>query len=169
VSDFRIEKLARHHGVDEFDCGEDSLNRFLIRFAWTSQQASASQTYVGLAEETVIGFYTLTVGAVTFEGAPARLVKGLARHPVPVMVLARMAVQQGWQGRGVGAGLVKDAMLRTLAAADIAGIRAVVVHAKNENARYFYEHLGFEAFTEVPLTLYRLMKDIRAMASARER
>ena len=114
----------------------------------------------------VIGSYTLVVGEVASEGAPMRLAKGLARYPIPIMLLARMAVAVGWQGRGVGAGLLKDAMLRTAAAADIAGIRAFLVHAKDENARRFYEHLGFEAFVDQPLTLYRLIKDIQATVEA---
>ena len=98
--------------------------------AWPNQQANAAQTYVGLADDVVIGFYTLVVGEVRCEEAPERLSKGLARHPLPLMLLARLAVQVGWQGRGIGAGLLKDAMRRTVQAADIAGIRALAVHAK---------------------------------------
>jgi len=162
----RIEKLTRHHVLDGFDCGHEALNRFLLRFAWPNQQASASRTYVGLDDDAVIGFYTLVVGEVAYDGAPERLTKGLARHPVPIMLLARMGVHVGLQGRGIGAGFVKDAMLRTIAAADIAGIRAFVVHAKDDTARAFYAHLGFESFTDLPLTLYRLIKDIRAMGAA---
>jgi len=162
----RIEKLTRQHVLDGFDCGHEALNRFLLRFAWPNQQANASQTYVGLDDNAVIGFYTLVVGEVAYDGAPQRLTKGLARHPVPIMLLARMGVRADLQGRGIGAGLVKDAMLRTIAAADIAGIRAFVVHAKDDAARAFYAHLGFVPFTDLPLTLYRLIKDIRAMATA---
>jgi len=165
----RIEKLSRQHVLDGFDCGQEALNRFLLHFAWPNQQANASQTYVGLDDNAVIGFYTLVVGEVAFDGAPQRLTKGLARHPVPIMLLARMGVRVGLQGRGIGTGLVKDAMLRTIAAADIAGIRAFVVHAKDDTARAFYAHLGFESFTDLPLTLYRLIKDIRAMATAPRR
>ena len=121
----RVEKLTRQHVLDDFDCGHEALNRFLLRFAWPNQQASASQTYVGLDDNAVIGFYTLVVGEVAYDGAPERLTKGLARHPVPIMLLARMGVRVGLQGRGIGAGLVKDAMLRTIAAADIAGTRPV--------------------------------------------
>lgn len=162
----RIEKLTRQHVLDGFDCGHETLNRFLLRFAWPNQQAGASLTYVGLDDNAVIGFYTLVVGEVACDGAPERLTKGLARHPVPIMLLARMGVRVGLQGRGIGAGLVKDGMLRTIAAADIAGIRAFVVHAKDDTACAFYAHLGFEPFTDLPLTLYRLIKDIRAMAAA---
>ena len=89
----------------------------LLRVAFPNQQANASQTYLGLADEQVTGFYTLVVAEVSFEDSPERLRKGLARHPIPLMLLARMAVCTAFQGRGVGGGLLKDAMLRTLAAA----------------------------------------------------
>jgi GNAT superfamily N-acetyltransferase len=101
---------------------------------------------------------------VTHEGAPDRLTKGLARHPVPIMLLARLAVSSGSQGRGIGAGLLKDAMLRTAQAADIAGIRALAVHAKDENARRFYEHFGFITSPTDSLHLYLLVKDIKRLA-----
>jgi hypothetical protein len=118
----KIEKLNRQHAVEDFDCGEEALNRFLVRFALQNQQANSSQTYVGLADDAVIGFYTLVVGEVSFDDAPERLKKGLARHPVPLMILARLAVSINWQGQGAGAGLLKDAMLRTTQAADILGV-----------------------------------------------
>jgi GNAT superfamily N-acetyltransferase len=117
----RIEKLARHHAIEHFDCGQELLKRFLVSFAWGNQQAHASQTYLGLSYEQVVGFYTLVVGEVDYEEALERLVQGLARHPVPIMLLARLAVDKNWQGKKVGAGLLRDVMLRTLQAADIAG------------------------------------------------
>jgi GNAT superfamily N-acetyltransferase len=161
VRQFRIEKLARKHAVDAFDCGEEPLNRFLVRHAFQNQQANASQTYVGLSGDDVIGFHTLVVGDVAYEGAPERLTKGLARHPVPVMLLARLAVSLDWQRKGVGGGLLRDAILRTLQAADIAGIRAFTVHAKNDNARAFYTRYGFVESPTDPLHLYVLIKDLR--------
>lgn len=161
MTSWRIEKLKRQHAVDAFDCGQLSLSRFLSRFAWANQQADAAQTYVGLADETVVGFYTLVVGEVRCEEAPERLTKGLARHPVPLMLLARLGVGLQWQGRGVGAGLLKDAMRRTVAAADIAGIRAMAVHAKDEQARAFYRHFNFIDAPTDPLHLFLLLKDLR--------
>jgi GNAT superfamily N-acetyltransferase len=161
----RIEKLRRDHTVDVFDCGREELNRFLIRFAFPNQQAGASQTYVGLSGDEVIGFYTLVVGQVSYSDAPERLTKGLARHPVPIMLLARLAVGTTWQGRGVGAGLLKDAMRRTLQAADIAGIRAFAVHAKDEEARTYYERFGFIASPSDPFHLFVLIKDLKRIAS----
>lgn len=158
---FRIEKLARHHPVEHFDCGDDALNRYLIRFAWANQSANAATTYVALADEVVVGFYSLAVGQVAHAEAPDRLVKGLARHPVPVMILARLAVHHDWQGQGLGAGLLRNAMQRTAQAAEIAGIRALLVHAKDESARSFYQHFGFAASPSDRLHLYLLIKEIQ--------
>ena len=157
-----IEKLQRTHKIDDFDCGREALNRFLSRYALQNQQAEASQTYVALAAEKVVGYYTLVVGQVEYAGAHERLTKGLARHPVPIMLLARLAIETSWQGRGLGSGLLKDAMQRTAQAADIAGIRAFVVHAKDDDARAFYEHFGFTSLPSDPYHLFRLLKDIRS-------
>lgn len=166
MTGFRIEKLRRDHPVDSFTCGRDELDRFLIRYALGNQQANASQTYIGLHDQEVIGFYSLVVGEVAFGDAPERLTKGLARHPVPVMLLARLAVSTPWQGRKIGSGLLKDAMLRTLQAADIGGIRAFAVHAKDESAKQFYERFGFVPSPTDPLHLYRLIKDLRRSLEA---
>ena len=161
----RIEKLGHPHALTHFDCGNEPLNRFLHRFALANQQANASQTYLGLADDEVIGFYTLVVGEVRFDAAPTRLSKGLARHPVPIMLIARLAVSVNWQGKGVGAGLLKDAMLRTLNAADIAGIRALAVHAKDDAARSFYSHFDFAPSPSDPLHLFVLTKDLVRLVS----
>lgn len=158
----RIEKLRRDHAIGAFDCGREALNRFLIRYAFQNQQAEASQTYVALAEEEIAGYYTLVVGQVEYAEAHERLTKGLAHHPVPIMLLARLAVAASWQGKGLGSGLLKDAMLRTLQAADIAGIRAFVVHAKDDAAKSFYERFDFVPSPSDPYHLFRLLKDIRA-------
>jgi predicted N-acetyltransferase YhbS len=160
----RIEKLRPEHLVAGFDCGSEELNRFLARFALTNQQAGAAQTYVALSDQAVVVYDSLTVGEVAYDDAPGRLSKGLARHPVPIMLLARLAVSVGSQGRGLGAGLLKDAMKRTLQAADIAGIRAFVVHAKDEDTRRFYEHFGFAPSPTDPLHLFVLIKEIKRLA-----
>ena len=162
MTPLRIEKLQRSHKVDDFDCGREALSRFLSRYAFQNQQAEASQTYVALADEKVVGFYTLVVGEVAFESAHERLTKGLARHPVPIMLLARLAIETSWQGKGLGSGLLKDAMQRTVQAADIAGIRAFAVHAKDDEAKSFYEHFGLTPLPSDPYHLFRLLKDIRA-------
>lgn len=162
-----IEKLRRDHAVEQFDCGREELNRFLQRYALQSQQAGASQTYVGLVGDVIAGFYTLAVGQVTYDDAPARLTKGLARHPVPIMLLARLATDRRWQKQGVGSALLKDAMLRTLQAAEIAGIRAFAVHAKDEAARQFYRHFDFISSPTDPMHLFVLLKDVRRIVLKR--
>lgn len=157
----RIEKLTRNHELRAFDCGQEELNQFLIRFARQNQSANGSQTYVAVTNDEVVGFYTLAAGHVEHEAATPRLKKGLARYPVPVMLLARLATSKDWQGRGIGSGLLKDAMRRTAHAADIAGIRALLVHAKDDNARSFYEKFDFEPLDANPIHLYALVKQIR--------
>jgi GNAT superfamily N-acetyltransferase len=166
VTAFRIEKLSRHHRVDEFDCGQEPLNTFLTRFALSSQLANASQTYLGLDDDAVIGYHSLVVAEVRYDDAPERLTKGMARHPVPLMLLARFAVDQRWQGQGVGSGLLKDAMVRTLQAAGIAGIRALAVHAKDDDARSFYQHFDFVPSSTDPYHLFLLLKDLRRIADS---
>jgi len=158
---YRIEKLRRVHAVDDFDCGRQELNRFLVRYAFANQQAGASQTYVGLSGDQVIGFHSPLVAQVSYDDAPQRLIKGLARHPVPIMLLARLAVRVGWQGRGIGTGLLKDALSRTPHGADIAGIRAFAAHAKDDAARAFYEHFDFTPSPTDPMHLFVLLKDLR--------
>lgn len=154
-----IAKLSIEHDPSAFDCGHQTLNAFIRLHALPSQRAHISQTYVA-----VVGYHTLAVGDVSHGDAPERLAKGLPRYPVPILLLARLAVDQTWQGRGLGAALVGDAMRRTLRVADIAGVRALLAHAKDEAARRFYTHLGFEPFPGEPLILYRLLKDLRTMS-----
>jgi GNAT superfamily N-acetyltransferase len=163
VDSLLIEKLDGRHVLETFDCGREPLNRFLTRFVLQNQQAGASQTYVALTGDLTVGYYTLVVGQVEYDDAPQRLTKGLARHPVPIMLLARLAVAVTWQGKGLGAGLLKDAMLRTLQAAEIAGIRAFGVHAKDDEAKAFYEYFGFGSSPSDPYHLFRLLKDIRVL------
>lgn len=158
-----IEKLRREHRVDGFDCGKEPLDRFLTRFALQSQLAESAQTYVALADGDVVGYYTLTYGDVAYDDAPQRLRKRVARHPLPLMILARLAVARAWSGKGIGAGLLKDALGRTLAAADIAGLRALAVHAKDEEARAFYAHFDFLPSPTDPLHLFLILKDARAL------
>ena len=143
MKSFRTDKLRRSHAIDTFDCGQEALNRFLIRCALQNQQAGASQTYVALADEEVVGYYTLVFGQVEYNDAAESLTKGLARQPIPIMLLARLAISNSRHGMRLGAGLLKDAMLRTIQAADIAGIRAFAVHAKDDQAKAFYEHFDF--------------------------
>lgn len=158
-----VEKLDDTHNVAPFDCGKEPLNRFLKRFALANQRADSARTYVVSQESAVIAYYSLAAGAVEYADVPLRVGRGLARHPVPVMLLARLAVDRTWQGRGLGKALIKDALLRTAAAADVVGIRALLVHAKDEEARIWYEALDFEPSPTDPYHLFLLMKDLRAL------
>ncbi len=155
-----VRKLEVADNVNSFDCGQPALNQFLLRFALTSQKANSSQTYVCGQSGNVVGFYTLVVGSVEPATAAGRVVKGLARHPVPVMILARLAVDRNHHGGGLGRALLKDAMLRTLQAADIAGIRAMLIHAKDDAARNWYLRWGFEPSPTDPYHLFLLLKDL---------
>lgn len=160
----QIEKLNTTHALDAFDCGKDPLNRFLKRYALTNQQAGSAQTYVVCRGPNIVaGYYSLCVGAVEFEHAPTRVGKGLARHPIPIMLLARLAVDRSEQGRGLGKALLKDCLLRTAQAADIAGIRALLVHAKDDEARAWYEAFDFEPSPTDPYHLFLPMKDLQIL------
>jgi GNAT superfamily N-acetyltransferase len=161
VSDYgAIEKLCREHLLDSFDCGKEDLNRFLKRQAWNSQQAHSAQTYVLAKDLRVEGYYSLAAGSVAHDEATRRVKKGLARHPIPVILLARLAVDVSIHGRGVGSALLKDALIRTAQAANTIGARALLVHAKDDDAKSFYEHFTFEASPSDPYHLLLIMKDL---------
>ena len=154
-------KLAATHRLDAFDCGHAALNQFLQRHAWANHKTGGAQTYVCLAGDAVVGFYSLAEGSVEPAQAPPRVAQGLARHPVPVMILARLAVDAGHQRQGLGRALLKDALLRTAQAADIAGIRCLLVHAKDDAARAWYASWDFEPSPSDPYHLFLLLKDLR--------
>ena len=158
-----VRKLSATDNADGFDCGQAVLNHFLQSHALINQKANSSQTYVCCYSEAIVGYYSLSVGSVAHEAAPHRVLKGLARHLVPVMILARLAVDTGHQGKGLGRALLKDALLRTAQAADIAGIRALLVHAKNEAARQWYSSWDFEPSPTDPFHLFLLLKDLKKL------
>ena len=161
-----VRKLKATDAVESFDCGQVALNQFLQRHALNNQRANSAQTYVCCDGEAVVGFYSLTVGSVDHPSAPERVAKGLARHPVPVMILARLAVDQSFQGNGLGRALLKDALRRTLRAADIAGIRAVLVHAKDDEAREWYRKFDFKEGMTDPFHLFLVLKDLKQLLGA---
>lgn len=161
-----IRKLSATDLVEAFDSGQVALNQFLQRYALVNQKANSAQTYVCCKEGNVVGFYSLTVGSADTQEVPLRVMKGLARYPVPVMILARLAVDQAHQGKGLGRALLKDALLRTLQAADIAGIRALLVHAKDEAAKQWYTGWEFEPSPTDPFHLFLVLKDLKAIAGA---
>ncbi len=157
-----VQKLSERHDVSRFDCGTHTLSLWLQRFALVNQRNDSAQTFVVHRRGLVVGYYSLTAGSVRPEEATAGTAKGLARHPIGVILLARLAVDESEQGLGLGEALLKDALLRAAAAANTIGARAVLVHAIDERARGFYEHLGFERSHLNEFDLMLLMKDLRA-------
>lgn len=155
--------IAVSHDVEGFDCGKESLNQYLKRFALTNTASGIARTYVTTVsgEVAVIGYYSLAAGSVEKAHVPARVAQGLPNHPVPVVLLARLAVDQRFHGQGVGKALLRDALLRCLAAAEVVGIRAILVHAKDDQAASFYAKYGFAPSPTDALHLVLLMKDLR--------
>ena len=154
--------LDARHDLSALDCDVPALNNYLKKFALQSQHSQSARTYVATRQECVVGYYTLAAASVRREETAARVAKGLAAHPVPVILLARLAVDEGEKGKGLGTGLLKDALLRAVQAADIIGCRAVMVHAKDDGAKAFYQRFGFAPSPNDPARLCLLMKDIRA-------
>ena len=158
-----VEPITEFHDVSSFDCGgHESLDIWLKRFAFTNQLNESARTYVVHRAGSVVGYYSISAGSVSLEEAPRRIAKGLARYPIPVILLARLAVDKQEQGAGLGKALLKDALVRIASAADIIGARAVLVHAIDAQARDFYLHFGFEPSPIHELQLMLLMKDLRA-------
>lgn len=158
-----VRKLEATDNVSFFDCGQAAPNQYLQRFALVNQKANSAQSYVCCKDGVVAGFYSLAVGSVEPAAASGRVIKGLARHPVPVMILARLGVDSNHQGSDLGRALLKDALLRTLQAAHIAGIRAILVHAKDDTARKWYLGWGFEPSPTDPYHLFLLLKDLEKL------
>jgi GNAT superfamily N-acetyltransferase len=159
--DFFIERLRRDHDLSAFDCGNVSLSTWLQKFAWPNQQADSAKTYVACRDSRVVGYYALTTGSVHKHETSERIAKGLANHPIGVVLLARLAVDFSQQGKGLGKALLFDALKRVEAAADIVGVRAVMVHAIDEAARRFYEYFNFDPSPIDPFQLMLLLKDVR--------
>ena len=157
------EVFSDAHDVSSFDCGCDALNRFLKRHALNNQRNQSARTYVALRGEVrVVGFYTMAAASAEFDVVPARIAKGLARHSIPLTLLARLAIDLTEQGAGLGTGLLKDALKRFLQSQAIIGSRALVVQAKDDRASAFYQHFGFISSPIDSCHLYLLTKDISA-------
>lgn len=158
------ESLAAHHDLGEFDCGVRSLNLWLTKHAVQAAAVGSAKTYVvhDTEQDRVVGYHAMTVASIGHRDATPRATKGMPRHPIPATLLARLAVDSTVQRRGIGAWLLRDAMLRTVSAADALGIRVLLVHAIDDAARAFYERHGFEASPTDPHNLHLIVKDIRA-------
>ncbi|MFQ5674005.1 MAG: GNAT family N-acetyltransferase [Nitrospinales bacterium] len=152
-------KIRADHKLESFDCGKPVLDDWLRRRALRNEAAGASRTYVVCGKgRRVVGYYTLAVGAVEAARAPGRVKRNMP-DPVPVMVIGRLAVDRKYQEHGMGRALLRDAVLRIMQAADIVGVRAVLVHALTEDAKKFYQRCGFRASPVDPMTLMITMAD----------
>ena len=154
------EKLEPDHDFSSFDSGTPVLDDWLRRRALPNQESGASRTYVICAGRRVVGYYALATGAVAQAEATGRIRRNMP-DPVPVMVIGRLAIDSSCQGRGLGRALLRDAVLRTIQAADIAGIRAVLVRAISEDAKRFYERCGFQPSPVDSMTLMITVRDAR--------
>jgi GNAT superfamily N-acetyltransferase len=155
------EALASHHQIDRFDCGKSELNTWLIRHARQAQSSGSAKTFVATDENRVVGYFSLTVGQVDSLDAPERIRKGMGQYPIPVVILARLAVSINDQGRGIGTALLQDAIRRTLIIAEQAGIRAMLTHPIDEDANRFYLRFGFSPSPLREQQLLLLLKDAK--------
>lgn len=146
------EKLTAAHDLSGFDSGEPALDDWIRRRAAHNEATGASRTYVVSVGKRVVGYYILAAGAIANSKAPGRIKRNMP-DPIPVMVIGRLAVDKAFHGQGIGTGLLRDAVLRIVRAAEIAGIRAILVHAISEAAKRFYEKHGFVASSVDPLTV----------------
>jgi predicted N-acetyltransferase YhbS len=152
------EHLTAAHDVSAFDCGEPTLNDWLKKRALANEESGASRTYVVCAEGRVVGYYALASGGVAVAQAPGRVKRNMP-DPVPVMIIGRLARDLAWKGRDLGPSLLRDAIVRTLQAAEIAGIRAILVDAISVKAKRFYERHGFLASPIDPMVLMITVDD----------
>ncbi|HET9677890.1 MAG TPA: GNAT family N-acetyltransferase [Solirubrobacterales bacterium] len=164
----RPEPLRGKHDLGDFSCGDEALDGWLHRRARHAEAARSARTFVTTSDGQVAGYYTLTVGEMKAEQATERLLKGQPKgRPVPILVLARLAVDRNHQGRGVGWSLLQDALLRCSVVAESVGVRAVVAHAK-EGASSFYDKFNFECSPSDPLHRILLMKDLESLIGEKE-
>jgi GNAT superfamily N-acetyltransferase len=166
VPEWRIERLSSAHVREGFDCGKAVLNDFIQSLVSQYEKRNLGRTHVALQADDprVLGYYTLASGAIDTASLPAKQAKKLPRHDVPVILLARLAVDQRAHGKGLGAFLLRDAMTRALGLSEQLGMHAVVVDALDAAAKTFYEHFGFMPLTEGAMRLFLPLATIRSAA-----
>ena len=153
--------LAAHHLLEGFDCGKPALSQWLARHARQAQGSGSARTFVVCDGDRIAGYFSLTAGQIDTQQAPARVRQGMGQYPIPVVLLARLAVDAAYQGQGIGAGMLQDAIGRTLGIAQQAGIRALLTHPIDEQADAFYRRFGFEPTPLQERQLILLLKDAR--------
>ena len=159
--------LTAQHRLAEFDSGKPALNEWLLRHSVQAQASGSARTFLALDDQRVAGYFSLTVGQVDIADVSERVRKGMGSYPIPVVILARLAVSVQDQGRGIGAGLLQEAIVRTLQLAEIAGVRALLTHPIDEQIASFYRRFGFEASPIREQQLLLLLKDARKAAALR--
>lgn len=162
------ENIRPDHDLSGFECGETALDDWLRRRALNNEASGASRTYVACLGRKVVGYYSLSTGAVAHIHAPGRIRRNVP-DPVPVVILGRLAVDKTCHGTGLGSALLRDAVLRTLQAAEILGVRAILVHAISESAKRFYERCGFMESPVDPMTLRIGMKEVSRTINGSDR
>jgi GNAT superfamily N-acetyltransferase len=162
MAEWSVERLDRSHDRGEFTCGKGPLDNFLRTLVTQYEKRRLGRTYVVVrpGAKRVLGYYTLAAGAVSFANLPEQATKKLPRHPVPVILLARLALDQSVQGQGLGRFLLTDALRRCLALAEQLGVHAIEVDAIDDQARAFYQRYGFTALPDDPLHLYLPMATV---------
>jgi GNAT superfamily N-acetyltransferase len=151
-----VAPLDGGHDRTPFDCGVPALNLYLRNYALQNQKKGVVRNYVTTRADSkvVLGYYSLVYVVIDQRRLPAKLVNGLGKYDLPVMLLARLAVDHREQGKGLGKAILKDAILRTIQAAEIAGLKLLLVHAKDDAAAKFYRKHGFEPVVDDPLKLF---------------
>jgi len=159
--------LDASHRLEEFDCGKPALTDWLLRHARQAQSSGSARTFVVCDEERVAGYFSLTVGQIDTLEAPERIRRGMGQYPIPLVILARLAIDLDYQRRGLGFSLLQDAISRTVAIAEQAGIRALPTHPIDAEADAFYRRFGFEPTPAHERQLILLLKDARRFVRAR--
>ena len=159
--------LGLSHRLDEFDCGKPALTEWLLHHARQAQGSGSARTFVVCEQDRVAGYYSLTVGQIDTLEAPERIRRGMGQYPIPLVILARLAVDVDYQKRGLGFSLLQDAVMRTVSISDQAGIRALLTHPLDAEADTFYRRFGFESTPTHDRQLILLLKDARRLMQAR--
>ncbi|HEY5338319.1 MAG TPA: GNAT family N-acetyltransferase [Rhizomicrobium sp.] len=154
--------LRAAHDVSAFDCGKDALTDWIRHRAKKSEARGARTFVVCETANRVVGYYALAAGAVERARSPSSLSRNMP-DPIPVIVLARLAVDQAWSGKGIGGGLLKDALKRALAVSQNVGARAMLVHAIDDDAVAFYQQYGFRPFPSETRTLFLPLEHVAAV------
>jgi GNAT superfamily N-acetyltransferase len=161
------EPLNKDHNLTDFNSKYSELDEWLKKYAFQAKMASSANTFIVTDNDLVVGFYSLTVGQVNIDEVSERVKKGMGQYPIPVVILARLAVHHTYQGKGIGKGMLKDAILKTFHIAEQGGVRALLVHAIDEKAEAFYKRFGFEPSPIRENQLLLLLKDVKKLIAER--